>query len=184
MPIDDPTDPDPGANPLDPGEGGKTPPPATNDDGADEGDPPANELQEWRRRALEAEALVEQLRAEIEALRARLAGVERTRAMDALLTDAGALDVDAARAVLDARLAQSPADASVDLASSVQDLKRALPFLFATAPSAPPPAPRPSAMSPALSIAPADDLDAALELAATSGDRAALLRYLRLRRAV
>lgn len=144
---------------------------------------PFNDLQRWRRRALEAEALVEQLTKEAAALRDQLTALERARTLDALLAEAGAIDVGAARAVLEARLAQSPQDAPADLPGAVADLRRALPFLFSAPPRPAPPAH--SAMSPAQPVAPASsDLDEALELAATTGDRAALLRYLRLRRAV
>jgi hypothetical protein len=180
--LDDPNNPDPGGDPLD---GGPGAPPITPDNDA----PAQNtELQEWRRRALEAEALVDQLSAEIDALRAQLETTSRTHEVRALLERAGALDVDAARAVLDARLADAPSGEPVDLSAAVDDLKRALPFLF-VASELPAPAPVSRTRS-AMSAAPEpsarafDDLDAALELASTTGDRAALLRYLRLRRAV
>lgn len=185
--LDDPTNPDPGGDPLD---GGPGAPPITPDNDA----PAQNtELQEWRRRALEAEALVEQLGAEIEALRAQLETASRTHDVNALLERAGALDVDAARAVLDARLANAPSGEPADLVAAVDDLKRALPFLFTTPtkePGSSSPAPPASRVRSAMSAAPDhsarafDDLDDALELASTTGDRAALLRYLRLRRAV
>lgn len=188
---DDPNNPDPGGDPL----GGGSPPDLT----PDAGDAPAQntELQEWRRRALEAEALVDRLSAEIASLRAHLETTSRTHDVNALLERAGALDIDAARAVLDARLANSPQEGPTDLGAAVEDLRRSLPFLFATPGPAPEPAPEPvpepipirrarSSMSaaPDHGARAFDDLDAALELASTTGDRAALLRYLRLRRAV
>lgn len=173
--LDDPTNPDPGGDPL----SGGQPEPTTDPDAA-----PTSELQEWRRRALEAEALVDQLSAEVHTLRAQIDSSDRTRAVDALLSDAGALDIAAARAVLDAQLAQRTSDEPADLASSVDALRRTLPFLF-RAPHASSPSPRAAMPAAANADTPNfDDLDAALELAATTGDRAALLRYLRLRRAV
>lgn len=184
---DDPNNPDPGGDPI--GGGPESPPaPSASDDA-----PTNTELQEWRRRALEAEALVEQLTAEIESLRARIESTSRTHEVNALLERAGAIDIDAARAVLDARLANAPGE-SRDIGATIESLKVALPFLFtppapATTEEPPAPIPMPRTRS-AMAAAPDpasrafDDLDAALELASTTGDRAALLRYLRLRRAV
>src|SRR5690606_2927238 len=79
-----------------------------------------------------------------------------------------------------------------DFAAAVSDLRRARPYLFAPLSSTPPPPARASmgaggpggpggAGGASVGL---DDLDEALRLAADTGDRAALLRYLRLRRAV
>lgn len=171
--LDDPTNPDPIDNPI---VGGETPDLTTTDDA------PSTELQEWRRRALEAEALSDQLAAELADARAQLDTLTQTHALDALLADSGAIDAETVRALVNTRTTN---DGASDIRALIAELKRAKPFLFAH--DAPPRTP--SARS-AMSPAPAhptpsfDDLDTALELAATSGDRAALLRYLRLRRGV
>jgi hypothetical protein len=170
---DDPTPPDPDGDPL---IGGETPD-LTAPDNA-----PNTELQEWRRRALEAEALAEQLAAELADARAQLATLTQTHALDAILADSGAIDAETIRALINTR---AGGDGASDPAALLAELKRAKPFLFAQ--DAPP---RASFARSAMTPAPAqhtpsfDDLDAALELAVTSGDRAALLRYLRLRRGV
>ena len=161
---DDPNNPDPGGDPLG---GGPGSPPAPS--ASDEAPSTNTELQEWRRRALEAEALVDRLNAEIESLRAQLESNSRTHEVNALLERAGAIDLDAARAVLDARLANAP-DESRDIGATVEVLKVALPFLFAKpTPAEEPPAPIPMARTrSAMSAAPDpasrafDDLDALL----------------------
>ncbi len=171
--LDDPTNPDPIDDPI---VGGETPDLTTNDDA------PTTELAEWRRRALEAEALNEQLAAELAETRAQLDTLTRTHALDALLAESGAVDAETVRALVNTRATNG---GDTDLGVLIADLKRAKPFLFAH--DAPPrTSSARSAMSPApMNTTPSfDDLDSALELAATSGDRAALLRYLRLRRAV
>ncbi len=170
----DPTNPDPDGDPI---VGGETPDLTVPDDA-----PHSTELQEWRRRALEAESLAEQLAAELADARAQLTSLTQAHALDALLADSGAIDAETVRALINSRASN---DGANDHSALLAELKRAKPFLFAQ--DAPP---RASFARSAMTPAPApttpsfDDLDAALELAATSGDRAALLRYLRLRRGV
>jgi hypothetical protein len=171
--LDDPTNPDPDGIPI---VGGETPDLTTPDDA------PTTELQEWRRRALEAESLAEQLAAELADARAQLDTLTQTHALDAILADSGAIDAETVRALINARTNTNGAN---DPGAVITDLKRAKPFLFAhDAPTRAPFARSAMTQAPAHHTPSFDDLDAALELAATSGDRAALLRYLRLRRGV
>lgn len=135
----------------------------------------------WRRRALAAEQRLEELRSRFQeqlrdlesqlvAARAGLSEAERRRAIDAELLAAGALDLETARL-----LAEPAVGADGEPAEVIAELRRRKPFLFRSAPAA-------SAMSAGAGPArPAADLAA---LARESGDRRALLRYLRSKRSV
>lgn len=114
------------------------------------------------------EARVAELESELEAARqeARLEALERT------LADAGVIDRETASMLLSAALAENP-DANPN--DAVRDLRARKPFLFADASKRPN-----AAMAPGL---PPDELGDLAGKARTSGDRAALLRYLRRRRA-
>jgi hypothetical protein len=106
--------------------------------------------------------------------RLALEAVERRRALERAVADQGAIDLDAAVLLAEPLLAaaaggqRSPVEAAAEL-------RRTRPLLFR-----PPPARRTSAMAGEVERAPA--LDEAALRARETGDRRALLRYLRLRR--
>lgn len=143
--------------------------------------PVATEDTAWRRRAQEAEALAAELRERLEAAERDLGAAreavdacERSRRIDGALREADAVDLETARLMTEAAVAgmEDP-----DIALAVRDLRAAKPFLF-----------RRQAGGGGTQAALARDsggdaLERALEEAALTGDRAALLRYLRLRRA-
>ena len=159
-----PTDPDL----PDPGNLPDPPPESTNEYPARPDD-----CAEHRTRALEAETLAAHLTTELDRARAELAALHRTHELTALLHDAGAIDPDAALVLLNHA---SPDENTV---AAVAALQREKPYLFralraSTHATSMPPT-RHMTNSPT-------DLDDALHLAATKGDRPSLLRYLRLRR--
>lgn len=171
--------------PGDPGEGGSTggggggqsqasPAPAG---------PAVGEEFQWRRRVIAAEQQLEQLQAkladaEAELVKARTALIEseRGRALDAELAGAQPLDVETARL-----LAQQALEGGGDTtpAAVIADLKRRKPFLFKSDQ-----APRASAMGASAGGGGPDSLADLADRARQSGDRRALLRYLRSKRGV
>lgn len=170
MPFDDPTPPE-GDKPGDPTPPSADGPPRAPDDDLD-----------WRRRALEAETAADELRAALEQAQRQVAqahealdACETRRAIDAALFETDALDLETARLMTEAAVARMP---QPDVAGAVEELRRDKPFLFRAAviPGAP------AALSARADAAPGADLAGALEEAAVTGDRAALLRYLRLKR--
>lgn len=116
---------------------------------------------------------VVRLQSELDQSRAALTQADHLHAVDMALTQAGAIDLDAARLLAQQQLTDSP-DASTD--ELITALTRTKPYLF-----------RPvqrvahSAMSPCIDDARSALSDAA-DRAARTGDRAALLAYLRARR--
>lgn len=141
--------------------------------------PTPAEIQRWKALAEEAEekvaALEErvaELEAALETARAdaarALAEAEIGRAIERELTRAGAIDLEAAALLLEA-----PADAA-GVPGAVRALRDRKPALFRPAPGA-----AGASMSPA---APDDELADLASAARRTGDRAALLRYLRRRR--
>ncbi len=165
MPIDDPIPPEEPTKP-------DAPEP---DDG-----PPQTEETRWRQRAMQAEAAAEELRTTLESARRELSeaheaidACELRRAIDAALFETDTVDLETARLLTEAAVMRMP-DRDVSLA--VGELRRRKPFLFRAAPGA-----VASAQSARASGA-GDDLAGALEEASVTGDRSALLRYLRLKR--
>ncbi len=147
--------------PLDPG---------TPDEPTDPGNDSGNDADA---RAAELEAQLADLRAQLDATRRQAADADRARELQRLLVQARALDLDAATLLIQRDIADTP---EPDLAAAVRDLRRRKPHLFR-------PAALPTSMSPRLAPAGAGDNPEELaELAATTGDRRALLRYLRARR--
>lgn len=129
--------------------------------------------EEPRRRAEAAEARAAQLERELAATREALDAAERRRTIAEALAQADALDLETAALLTEAAVAQMP---EADVGAAIADLKRRKPFLFRQAARA-------GAMSPALRAAgPRDALAEAAAAARESGDRRALLEYLRLRR--
>ncbi|HYE03208.1 MAG TPA: hypothetical protein VD963_08225 [Phycisphaerales bacterium] len=106
--------------------------------------------------------------------RAALAESEQRRKVAQLLIEAGTTDMDAAAALIEKEIAGG----ATDLAALVRELRRRKPHLFAPAREAHPG----GAMSARWRPPPGDDLEEIAGRAASTGDRALLLRYLRLRR--
>ncbi len=142
---------------------------------------PVSEAIRYRKRAQTAEQQLEDLNEEVRTMRAKLSeadqtivGLERRQKVDALLTEADAIDLETARLLTEQAVAQMD-DPEVELA--VNDLKRHKPYLFRHK--------EPhgiSAMAPSLNHEGHDPAEEAAEQATKTGDRRDLLRYLRLRR--
>ncbi|MBS0189003.1 MAG: hypothetical protein JSS51_13125 [Planctomycetes bacterium] len=160
-----------------------TPPEDSGTPAAETTRPPTSEEIDWRARALAAESRLSQLESEATKLRDQLAAAgvaiqkeQQARAIDRALTDSGVIDAEVAALMLDAMLAASPEPP--DIPNLVQSLRTQKPFLFQSA------LPRPlspSAMSPAITTTPSEELDT-LATQARTGDRRSLLAYLRARR--
>lgn len=115
-------------------------------------------------------------RRELDALRTALDSAERRRCIERALLQADAIDLETATLLTEAAVSNAavpPTDA--DVASAVTDLRRRKPFLFARR------TPRTATMAPKPANPNADRLALTREQA-TTGDRSALLRYLKLRR--
>lgn len=135
-------------------------------------DPRTARARRAERQAAALESELATLRNQLEHSRADLAEQSRSHELDLALSAAGAIDYDTARLLADRTSRESPETSPREC---VAQLVRKKPFLFRPAPS------RHSAMS-----ARSDDshgpLLSAAERAAATGDRAALLDYLRARR--
>jgi hypothetical protein len=149
--------------------------------------PPVSPENEWRARAIAAEeglkqaqAALQQLQTQFDDHKSQTAAGERRRQINAAATQAHSVDVDLVVMLAEAQLAQTP---DADIARVVADLKRSKPFLFAaTDPAARPPTST-AAGAAASTAAPTNDtLTRKAEEARASGDRRALLGYLRARR--
>ncbi len=139
------------------------------------------EASQWRSRAVAAEGHLRELEAKLVEVekqlgetRAAVDAADRRRQIERELAQADAIDLESATLLTEAAVGAMSAP---DVALAVKDLKKRKPFLFRGAG-----APRASAMAGAPRGAP-DDLGRAADEARTSGDRGALLRYLRLKRA-
>ncbi|MGD9693149.1 MAG: hypothetical protein AB7G17_10200 [Phycisphaerales bacterium] len=181
----------PGAGGLGDGEGGGGGPPL---EGGGGGPGPGGEggagdvevvteEQRWRKRALEAEALVEELKGklagaleDLEAAREALDASERKRQIECCLAEAGAVDIAAARLLTEAAVEEMDAP---DVAVAIEDLKRTKGWLFGHGHVSGAGA---SVMSGRVGERWSSALEDAAEEAAVTGDRGALLRYLRLKR--
>jgi len=139
---------------------------------------PTGEI-DWRARALKAEARVQELEAlaaelarKLEMAQSESAAAERKRQVEKALSDTGAIDLETASMLLEGALGGA---GTPDIAGAVADLRRRKPFLFGAGARA-------SAMS-GLASAPAESsLSTIADEARATGDRHALLRYLRLKR--
>jgi len=142
---------------------------------------PVAEAIRYRKRAQSAEQQLGDLQAQLTEAQQRfeqaeqtIDSLERRQRIDALLAEADAIDIDAARLLTEAAV-QTMEEPDVD--EAVQDLRRHKPYLF-----------HPDASgAQGLALAPQiegqdDPLAQAAEQAQHSGDRRDLLRYLRLRR--
>ena len=131
----------------------------------------ASRAQRAERQAAQLETRLAQLTDQLEHARAAITDGEKSHRLDLALSAAGAVDLDTAR-LLVARVTTETPDA--EPADILAQLVREKPFLFR------PSAPAHSSMAPAF-----DDhhaLTSAARRAAATGDRAALLDYLRARR--
>lgn len=143
---------------------------------------PVGEAIRYRKRAQTAEQQLERLNEELRGLSAKLneanqtiTGLERRQQTDALLTDADAIDLEAARLLTEQAVLMMD---EPDIKLAVEDLKRHKPYLFRHRHDT-----DHSAMAPAVQPTGHDPAEQAAQNAARTGDRRDLLRYLRLRRA-
>jgi hypothetical protein len=147
---------------------------------------PADTARAWKARAEEAEKLAAELRERVAELEAMLeeagAGmrtVTRRHAIEREVGGLGAVDLETALMLVEAALgAMEDPDAPEAVTLAVRDVRSRKPFLFAPA------GPRPV---PGVAMSPVDErtedrLGALASGARASGDRGALLRYLRQRR--
>lgn len=110
-----------------------------------------------------------------------IASLQRQQQIDQALREAGAIDQDAAQALIDSALKQVP---QPDVAQAVKDLCRSKPYLFRQRMRRGKPASGVmSARASAADSPRATDLDRAADAALQTGKRIDVLRYLRLRRA-
>ena len=147
------------------------------------GDVPISEEVIWKAKAEEAQEKVAQLEARVGVLEGELAAanesvsaVERRGQIDLELVAAKAIDLETARLLTEATIAEMD---SPDVAVAVRELCDRKPFLFACK--------KPSAhqgvsMGPASVRREDDELETMASNARSSGDRSELLRYLRVRR--
>lgn len=157
-----------------------TTPDVTTDDGTDKL-VPVTEAIRYRRRAQQAEQRLGDLERELGELRSAYAAsqetitaLERRERIDALLTESGTIDLEAARLLTEVAVAgmEEP-----DVSAAVADLRRHKPYLFDRGGVG-----LPSAMGPREPEHAPDPAADAADQARTSGDRRDLLRYLRMRR--
>ena len=139
---------------------------------------PVTEAIRYRRRAQQAEQELGTLKSQLDEISGSLqrseetiTALERRQRIDALLSEADAVDLDAARLLTEAAVAQMD---EPDVATAVDDLQRHKPYLFRQI----------SRSATAMGLAEDEGYAAheAAEQAAATGHRRDLLRYLRLRR--
>lgn len=154
--------------------------PTTSDPGAPPAGDAPGQAAAWRSRAVAAEGHLRDLEArlvecerQLAATREALDAAERRRRIERELAEADAVDLETALLLTEAAVAAMP-DQDVKLA--VRDLRRRKPFLFRGE----------GTRAPAMAGAPRGGggaLGDAAEEARVNGDRASLLRYLRMKRA-
>lgn len=130
-------------------------------------DPTPSPPPDWQQRALAAESKLDELTT-------TLAQSERRRQIDVELAHAQTIDIEAARLLTEAALAQSK---SPDIPKAIADLKKHKPFLFR--PARPPASSMSAAGKPTSQV----ELTQIADHARATGDKRALLQYLRARRA-
>ena len=126
-------------------------------------------------RITELEAQLAELREQYDQSQQTITALERRAKIDALLTEADAIDLDTARLLTEVAVGAMD---EPDVAAAVDDLRRHKPFLFS---------PRHDELgigvqSPRLPEEFGGPADLVAQQAQQSGDRRDLLRYLRLRR--
>lgn len=136
----------------------------------------------WRKRALEAESKLAdlekrlgELEATLEQSRSALATIERKRQIDRALAEAQPIDLEAAALLTESALDQMQ---TPDVGAAIGELRRRKPWLFREGRT---PTPSGAMAASADPTAEQERLDEGLIRAARSGDRRALLRYLRSR---
>ncbi len=141
--------------------------------------PVVTETTRWRERAMELEgqlgearAALAQAQSALDEARRALARSEQRRQVEQSLAEASPIDPEAALILVEHALSGMP---EPDVKAAVGQLRRSRPWLFRPASSA-------AAASAAIGVSGADAVDNAAREAAASGDRRALLRYLRARR--
>lgn len=134
-------------------------------------------LAQARTQAQFLEARVAELQTELAQAREALDAAERRHQVDLLLIEAEAIDLESARLLTELAINQSR---STDLRGAVGDLRRRKPFLFRARHASSAGSRASATLGPA--SPPADPADDAAHEAATTGDRSALLRYLRAKR--
>lgn len=125
---------------------------------------------DWQAKASELEAKLAAAEKSLAESREALDSAERRREVERELVRQGAVDVETAALLTEAAIAGLD---KADARAAIAELKRKKPFLFA-------PPVRASAMSGAVDHG--SGLEEAAAAARDSGDRRALLRYLRMRR--
>jgi len=144
---------------------------------------PVSESIRYRRRAQVAEQRLRELRTEFDSVREsleettqQLDAAERRRRIDQMLIESEAIDLEAARLLTEAAIAEMD---EADVTEAVSELRRRKPYLFRHGGSRG----GGGGMSPRPRRGGAE-VDDAAEVAASTGNRRELLRYLRLRRGV
>lgn len=142
-------------------------------------EPPVEPQPDWQQQAQAAQSKLDQVQEQLvqtettlSETREALDATERKHQTERALIKAGAIDLETAALLTEAAVCDMP---EADVQAAVAELKRRKPFLFKQASRA-------SAMSGAV-----DQSEPSVELAAgearTTGDRKALLKYLRIKRA-
>jgi hypothetical protein len=133
----------------------------------------------WQERAqtaetqlAEAQQRLSSIDSELASARETVAALERRQKIDALLSESDAIDLDAARLLTEAAVAQMDAP---DLKLAVEDLRRHKPYLFRHRRAA-------DSAASAAQLEDTPEAEQAAQRAAATGQRNDLLRYLRLRR--
>ncbi len=166
--------------------GGQTNEPVGGDGGADAGEGPvvSEELllrargDEAETRCAAYESRIAELEMQLSAAHEALDASERRRQIERALGESDTVDVETARLLTEAAVAQMD---EPDVAIAVEELRRRKPFLFHA--GAAPAAGRGIAMRPTGEAAiDSVELDGLAERARQSGDRRALMQYLRQRR--
>lgn len=141
---------------------------------------PVGEAIRYRKRAQQAEQQFEDMQRDLQQTREQLAEasdliarLERRQRIDQLLAESDAVDIEAARLLTEAAIADMD---DPDVTEVVEDLRRHKPYLFGRSALAGTPT-----MGTHVAAEP-NVVDQAQDQAATSGHRRDLLRYLRLRR--
>jgi len=139
----------------------------------------AKALAQALERARIAEARAAELERSLAEAREALDAVERRHRIDSALIEADAIDLDTARLLTEMAVASMP---DADIAAAIADLQRDKPFLFRPVMHRRA-APTTSAAGASLPAPPPDPAHDAAREAVATGNRRALLRYLRARRA-
>jgi hypothetical protein len=128
--------------------------------------------------AIAGAARAKELEESLALARVTAAAAERGRRIDQELFEGGSIDLETTRLLVEAAVARME---EPDVALAVRELRRRKPFLFRGAGLGAPTAARFAEEAPSRAH---DSIDEVSEKARASGDRMALLRYLRMKRGV